>query len=43
MSNLSMSEVQRKKKNDPEPTLSENFNSHTLPTFVFSLTAIVLR
>jgi hypothetical protein len=28
MSNLSVSKVQRKTKNDPWPTLSENFNSH---------------
>jgi hypothetical protein len=28
MSNLSVSKVQRKTKNDPQPTLSENFNSH---------------
>jgi hypothetical protein len=30
MSNLSVSKVQRKTKNDPQPTLSENFNSHPL-------------
>jgi hypothetical protein len=30
MSNLSVAKVQRKTKNDPWPTLSENFNSHPL-------------
>jgi hypothetical protein len=30
MSNLSVSKGQRKTKNDPKPTLSENFNSHPL-------------
>jgi hypothetical protein len=30
MPNLSVSKVQRKTKNDPQPTLSENFNSHPL-------------
>jgi hypothetical protein len=30
MSNLSVSKVQRKTKHDPQPTLSENCNSHQL-------------
>jgi hypothetical protein len=30
MSNLSVSKVPGKTKNDPQPTLSENFNSHPL-------------
>jgi hypothetical protein len=30
MSNLSVSKVPRKTKNNPQPTLSENFNSHPL-------------
>jgi hypothetical protein len=34
MSNLSVSKVQRKTKNDPWPTLSENFNSHPLEGFI---------
>jgi hypothetical protein len=35
MSNLSVSKVQRKTKHDPQPTLSENFNSHPLYVLVY--------
>jgi hypothetical protein len=37
MSNLSVSKVQRKTKNDPYSTLSENFNTHPLRCFINKL------